>query len=612
MGLYKKLATGLEEVDIIIAGGGTSGCIVAGRLAESNPDLSILVIESGPDNYDNPKCIYPGLYLQNLRLGSDTTILYKANKSEKLAGRECLVPSGGTLGGASSINLMMYTRAQRDDYDSWETPGWTTDKVWPYLKKLETYHGQGKPEYHGYNGPMQVTNGRFRSKRVEDEWLRAAGELGYPEIVDLQDLESNNGFSRWLRYITPEGKRSDTAHAYLHPLLRDGKHPNLHVLVESNVVRVTFDRNKQANGVEFTPNPRFQVLTGFTPPQPKQIIRARKLVVVSCGACGTPAVLERSGIGSKEVLDRAGVPLFHELPGVGHHYQDHNLMGYTYRTSLEPNETGDAIASGRLSAEDAIAKNHPHLGWNIMDLSSKLRLTEAEVDAMGPEFRAVWDRDFKDKPNRPFMLMAVSSGVLGDQTGFPPGQYVSVAPYTAYPYSRGHMHITGPDTTDPLDFDMGFFTDENDIDIKMQIWAYKKGRDILRRTGIYRGEYTLRHPQFPEGSAAVCSDEWHQSAEGYKVQDIEYTPEDDAAIEQYLRENVQTTWHSIGTAKMAPQDEMGVVDKDLNVYGVKGLKVVDMSIAPKNVAANTSNTAMMIGEKAADIIAKELGLAIKE
>ncbi|KAI1370546.1 GMC oxidoreductase [Hypoxylon crocopeplum] len=607
MGLYKKLATGIEEVDVIIAGGGTAGCIVAGRLAEADPGLSILVIEGGPDNYNNPRVTTPIAYFSNLQPESETAIFYKAVKSKHLADRDHVVPSGGTLGGGSSINFMMYTRAQRDDFDSWKTPGWTADELWPYLKKLETYHGPGDPKHHGFAGPIHVSDGLFRSQRVEDSWMRAAGEAGYPEITDLQALDTNNGFQRWLRTISPEGKRSDTAHAYLHPLLRDGKHPNLHVLVESNVVRVLLDEDNRACGVEFTSNPRFQAQLTYPSPHPKQTVKARKLVIVSCGACGTPSVLERSGIGARDVLDRAGVPIVQELPGVGHDYQDHNLTVFLYRTSLQPQETSDELTTGRLSLEDAIAQKDPRVGWNFLDLSGKLRPTETDVAALGPKFQAMWDRDFKDQPNRPLMCMAVSSGILGDPSAISPGQYVSVAPYPTYPYSRGHLHITGPEAGDPIDFDVGYLNDADSIDLKNYVWTYKKGREIMRRTAIYRGEYAALHPRFPDGSKAACV-EWDQPTDA--VRHIEYTPEDDAAIEQYIRENLSTAWHSLGTAKMAPRDKMGVVDKDLNVHGVRGLKVADLSIAPENVAGNTCNTAMVIGEKAADIIARELGLIL--
>lgn len=121
-------------------------------------------------------------------------------------------------------------------------------------------------------------------------------------------------------------------------------------------------------------------------------------------------MLERSGIGSKDVLDRAGVPLVQELSGVGHDYQDHQLMMCVYRASLEPHETGDALMTGQLSLEDAKAQKHPHLQWNFIDVCSKLRPTDAEVAALGPEFQEMWDRDFKDHPNKPIMLMVVGSG----------------------------------------------------------------------------------------------------------------------------------------------------------------------------------------------------------
>jgi len=246
------------------------------------------------------------------------------------------------------------------------------------------------------------------------------------------------------------------------------------------------------------------------------------------------------------------------------------------------------------------------LGWNTIDVAGKIRPTDAEVEALGPEFRAAWDRDFGSNPNRPLVLVGLGSCFLGDQSSVPPGQYVSVASFTAYPYSRGHMHITGPELSDPLDFDVGFFTDAYDIDLKAQIWSYKKHREMMRRTKLYRGELAQGHPRFPPASKAACAEA--DASLNARVEDLEYSAEDDKAIEQWLRENINTTWHSLGTAKMAPREAMGVVDEKLNVYGVQGLKVADLSIPPENVGANTSSTALLIGEKAADIIIQELGL----
>ncbi|KAH8682575.1 alcohol oxidase-like protein [Xylariales sp. PMI_506] len=605
MGLYNKLADDITEVDVIVAGGGTAGCIVASRLAEADPNLSILVIEGGPDNYNDPSVVNPAFFLQHLLPTSKTALFYKANKAEQLAGREAIVPSGGMLGGGSSINFMMYTRAQRSDFDSWRTPGWSADEMIPYLNKLETYHGPGSKELHGHDGPIHISDSTFRSTRSESDFIDAATKVGWPEIEDLQDLDSNNGVQRWLRYVSPDGKRQDTAHRYLHPKLQDGQHPNLHVVVESQVHRVLFD-GKKAVGVEYRPNPGFQASVNLTQ-SPIRSVKARKMVIVSCGACGTPPVLERSGIGNPEILKRANVPVVEDLPGVGDGYEDHNLILYPYRTSLEPHETIDAILSGRSNPETLVANNDKILGWNAIDISSKLRPTEEEVTALGPEFRNAWDRDFKEAPNRPLMLMGLVSCFLGDPASVPTGQYLSVGNYTAYPYSRGHMHITGAGLDDPLDFDVGFLTDEHDLDLKKQIWAYKKSREIMRRMDTYRGELALGHPRFPAGSKAACVET--ESSLGSTVQDIEYTAEDDAAIEQWVRENVNTTWHSIGTCKMAPRECKGVVDENLSVYGVEGLKLADLSIPPQNVAANTNNTALAVGERAAAIFIKELGLA---
>ena len=185
-----------------------------------------------------------------------------------------------------------------------------------------------------------------------------------------------------------------------------------------------------------------------------------------------------------------------------------------------------------------------------------------------------------------------------------------MANWTAYPYSRGSVHITGSAMGDPVDFDTGWLTDANDIDLKKHVWAYKATREMWRRMPIFRGELAAAHPRFPAGSKAAVV----EVAEGPLIDPadkdsrIEYTAEDNAAIEQRIREVLSTTWHSLGTCKMAPRDKGGVVDGSLGVYGTKGLKLADLSVAPENVGANTGNTAFVVGEKAADIFIKELGL----
>lgn len=181
------------------------------------------------------------------------------------------------------------------------------------------------------------------------------------------------------------------------------------------------------------------------------------------------------------------------------------------------------------------------------------------------------------------------------------------------PFPLSSQHITGPSVDDPLDFETGYLSDENDIDLKKLMWGYKIQRDVARRMRSFRGELAAAHPAFPAGSAAAVLEDVALDGDGNPVtngQDrIAYTAEDDAALEMWVRRNISTTWHSLGTCKMAPRAAGGVVGPDLAVHGVRGLRIADVSVPPVNVGANTNATALMIGEKAADLFIRELGLA---
>lgn len=236
--------------------------------------------------------------------------------------------------------------------------------------------------------------------------LQAAEAVGYPEVEDLQNLENCNGFQRWLRTISPDGRRQDAAHTFVHPLLEDGAHPNLHVLVEHRVIRVLFDAQKHASGVEFVANPIHQPDTEPT----KYTIKARKLVVLSSGSLGSPAILERSGVGSPAVLEKAGVAMVADVPGVGHDYQDHNMHAFVFKISVEESETADPYYRGDLAAEQIVAQNHTMRRWNGMDVASKIRPTAAQVAALGPAFQEAYDRDYKDNPNRPLLFVGFHNG----------------------------------------------------------------------------------------------------------------------------------------------------------------------------------------------------------
>lgn len=249
------------------------------------------------------------------------------------------------------------------------------------------------------------------------------------------------------------------------------------------------------------------------------------------------------------------------------------------------------------------------LTTNVIDAGSKMRPTAEELKQIGPEFGKVWKSYFEGAPDKPVMLQALLNGFLGPRDAIPAGaRMMMFGNYTGYPISRGHVYITSSDPYADPDFETGFFDERADVDI--QIWAYKKARETARRMPHYRGEYAPLHPQWPEGSAAasVRLDKANVASE---VKDIVYTAADDAAIEAYLRQFIETTWHSVGTCPMKPIEEKGCVDARLNVHGTQNLKVADLSITPGNVGANTNSTAMLVGEKAAVLIAEDLGLKLE-
>lgn len=280
-------------------------------------------------------------------------------------------------------------------------------------------------------------------------------------------------------------------------------------------------------------------------------------------------------------------------------------MLYPYKTSVGPDQTMDGLLTGQVNVSELIPKNDPLLSWNGVDVQAKVRPSDADVQSLGTHFQAAWEKDFKNSPDKPLMIMSIVSCFPGDPSGVPAGQYMGIATFSTHPFSRGRIHITGPNFSDPYEFDAGFLADDNSIDQKKHFWMYKKQREIVRRMDNFDGEVAAGHPEFPSGSEAATVD---SKASTGPVQDIQYTPEDDQAIEKFLKERISTTWHSMGTCKMASFNEGGVVDPSLSVYEVKGLKIADLSIAPSNVGSNTCSVAMAIGEKAADIMIKELAL----
>ncbi|KAH9174549.1 alcohol oxidase-like protein [Lactarius sanguifluus] len=623
-----------EEYDIVIAGGGAAACIIAGRLAAADANLRILLLEAGPTTYNNPAHTQPLSFLSHLAPGSRTVRAHVSQPSVALGGRTTIVPHGQCLGGGGSVNFMMYARPSASDYDDWETvyqnPGWGSKDLVPLLKKIETYQVPGGGPTHGTDGPLGVSRGGFFSDLAQ-QFLQVARKLDpdraqKPDDADTNDLETINVYTRWLKWINAEtGTRSDVPHNVIYPL-KDSR-PNLHFLTGAHVKHVTFNDENRATGVAYALNPLFH------PEGPKdtRTVRGTKLVLVSAGAFGSPGY---SGAFGNRRQGRARacrgdaarrlawgwreLPRFFRAVAIilnvwfltfGYACADHNVINLKFFAADEA-QAMDAIFRKEEGALDIMAaeigKTRKEISMhNSIDAGIKWRPKPSEVAELRPEFQEYWDSYFANAPDKPVLWIGVGSASMGNPT-VPRRKYFTLGAFTEYPVARGHVHIThANDVSAPTDFVPGYL--ESKADVQPLMWGYKFMREIARRMPHFRGEPPMRHPAFtPSGPAAVVA-----HAEGpvsFDAPRIVYSEEDERTLEVFVRAMVATTWHSLGTCAMKPREQGGVVDAKLNVYGVRGLKVADLSVPPANVSANTYGTALVIGEKAAVIIAEELGI----
>lgn len=636
-----------EEVDVIVCGGGSTGCVPAGRLANLDHNLQVLLIEAGEDNLNNPWVFRPGIYPRNMKLDSKTASFYYSRPSEWLDGRRAIVPCAHVLGGGSSINFMMYTRASASDYDDFQAKGWTTKDLLPLMRKHETYQRAcNNPDIHGFEGPIKVSFGNYTYPIMQD-FLRAAESQGIPVTDDLQDLTTGHGAEHWLKWINRDtGRRSDAAHAYVHSTRV--KHSNLHLKCNTKVDKIIIE-NGRAVGVVTVPTK----WVGSGEP-PRKIYRARKQIIISGGTLSSPLILQRSGIGDPEKLRRAGIKPLVDLPGVGLNFQDHYLTFSVYRAKPETDSFDDFIRGDPQTQkkvfEEWNLKGTGPLATNGIDAGVKIRPTEKELAQIRtwptPDFQQGWDSYFKNKPDKPVMHYSVISGWFGDHMLMPPGKFFTMFHFLEYPFSRGWIHVKSANPYDAPDFDAGFMNDKRDM--APMVWGYIKSRETARRMAAYAGEVTGMHPHFAHDSQARASDmdlettkayagpnhlsagiqhgSWSNPLEPSKSPaenylnsnkqgahpEIQYNEEDIKHIEKWVQRHVETTWHSLGTCSMAPREgnsivKHGVLDERLNVHGVKGLKVADLSICPDNVGCNTFSTALLIGEKVAMLTAEDLG-----
>ncbi|RXW15040.1 hypothetical protein EST38_g10808 [Candolleomyces aberdarensis] len=589
-----------ETYDIIFVGGGAAGCVAAGQLAAANPGLKVLILEAGPHSLNVDTHVQPVRYLANLfnanKLRKSFT-LHVAQPSEAVANRKIVVPSGRVLGGGSSVNFMVYTRASASDYDTWEevheNPGWGSKDLIPLLKQVETYTVPTSNSTHGTDGPIRISY-PTDSLNVAQQFLEVVAKYDKdrPVTDDWNDFKTGDAYGIWPKYIDDKtGRRSDTAHHFIY---NQAENKNLTVLTESRGVRVVFEGTR-AVGVEFIAGDANSPSHAF----------ASKLVVLSAGSFGSPAILERSGIGAQDVLHKNGITHLVDLPGVGERYNDHNIALTHYAVSPE----ADSVDAAVHGPEDALS---PHIvqwketgkGWmarNGVDAAFKMRPTAEELKTMGPAFEKRWKDFFEAFPDKPVMLGAPMAAYV-----FLITQKVSLL--VVLPASTGSVHIAhGLDPYGPLNFIHSYLDDEADVAVFR--WMYKHLREIARRMPFYRGEILDCHPAFPAGSGATCKPE--NDPVDIDAPKLVYTVEDDVAIDDFHRRTIATAWHALGTCAMKPRDKGGVVDSRLNVYGTTQLKIADLSICPENVGANTYNTALAVGAKAAILIAEDLGLNLR-
>lgn len=528
----------LGEFDYVIVGAGSAGCAIANRLS-ADPTVRVALVEAGGRDW-NPWIHVPVGYFKTMHNPS-VDWCFETEPDPGLNGRRLDWPRGKVLGGSSSLNGLLYVRGQPQDYDGWRqmgNVGWAWDDVLPYFKRAEDQE-RGESAYHGVGGPLSVSNMRL-SRPICDAWVEAAQKAGYPYNPDCNGpVQEGVGY---FQLTTRRGRRCSSAVAYLHPI--KGR-KNLEIITHAQTKRVVID-NGRATGVVIYKN-------GVD-----QIIKARREIVLSAGAIGSPQILMYSGIGPGDELKQQGVTPLIEAPDVGKNLQDHLQARLVFKCN-EPtlnDEVRSLFDQARIGLRYLLFRTGPMT--MAASLATGFLRTHDDVATPDIQFHIQpWSADSPGEGVHPFSAFTASVCQLR-------------------PESRGEIRIFGPD---PLAYPtihpnyLSTLTDQRTIVNGIKIALRISEQQPLK------SKISERFRPGPE----IQTDE---------------------ALLDWARNWSTTIYHPAGTCRMGA-DERSVVDSRLRVRGINGLRIADCSIMPTIVSGNTNAPAIMIGEKVSDMIRED-------
>lgn len=550
--------SGALVADYVVVGAGSAGAAVAARLSE-DPSVSVLLLEAGPPDTALELHV-PAAFSKLFRGRYDWN--YDTVPQPALDGRTVYWPRGKTLGGSSSLNAMMWVRGFAADYDEWADaagPAWSWNSLVPYFRRAERTQ-DAADDTQGRDGAQWIE--RQRDPRPHTaSFLEAARELGHP--VTAPNLAEGQGFSQTM-VSQRRGARASTADAYLRPARR---RRNLRVVTDAFVRRVTFDTSCDSGGSggfggaggaggEPRATGVYVEIGGVT-----RHALARREVVLSGGAVNTPQLLMLSGIGPRDHLAEHGIRVLVDAPGVGSNLQDHLVAG------LAPEARG-----GTLFGAERIAELARYLS------SRRGMLTSNVGEAIGFVRTSVADRAGVPDALPDIEIIFAPVPYVGEGLVPTPGEGITVGAILLRPKSRGTIRLASADPHAKAVIDPGYLTDPDGIDEATMLAGLAECERLI-------GTEALR---------AVTTGRWVQPEAGESM-----TPAERAELS--LRRYSHTLYHPVGTARMGT-DASAVVDPELRVRGVSGLRVADASVMPTVIRGHTNAPAIVIGEVAADLL----------